>query len=56
MGLHRSSVCLLAAAWLALPVASAGPARAADAQEWVEPMKKVHARFTGQRGTVAQTA
>ena len=28
---------------------AAGVARAGD-DDWVEPMKKVHARFTGQRG------
>ncbi|MGB2821552.1 MAG: GDSL-type esterase/lipase family protein, partial [Phycisphaerae bacterium] len=40
---------LVALAWLfpAAPLAAAEPA-------WVEPMKKVHAKFTGQRGTVAQ--
>ena len=29
-------------------------ASVAAGQDWVEPMKKVHARFTGQAGTVAQ--
>ncbi|MCX5675805.1 MAG: hypothetical protein NTX87_12440 [Planctomycetota bacterium] len=34
--------------------AVAGAAPPADAKYWPEPMKKVHARFTGERGTFAQ--
>jgi lysophospholipase L1-like esterase len=30
------------------------PARAADEADWVEPMKKVHEKFTGTTGTLAQ--
>src|SRR5436309_2735268 len=37
---------------LTAPAARAGEDKAAPA--WVEPMKKVHARFTGTRGTLAQ--
>ena len=42
----------VAVGWALAAGAAAAPARPAD--EWVEPMKAVHAKFTGQRGTVAQ--
>ena len=35
-------------------VGLAGSSAPAGEDDWVGPMKKVHARFTGQRGTVAQ--
>ena len=46
--LIRTSLIVTGVLGLALP----GAAAADD--DWVEPMKKVHVRFTGQRGTVAQ--
>jgi lysophospholipase L1-like esterase len=39
---------------LTLVLAAGGAARAADPPSWVEPMKKVHARFKGTPGTFAQ--
>ena len=49
---------MVAAAWAQSTPASASapadPAAALPPNYWVEPMKQVHARFTGQPGTVAQ--
>lgn len=46
----RAHVC-----WLLALATLAGTARAADAPRyWVEPMRQVHARFTGTPGTFAQ--
>jgi hypothetical protein len=43
------------APWAIALLVLAGPARAADdAKAWVEPMKKVHAKFKGTPGTFAQ--
>ena len=39
--------------WAFVVAGSVAHAAAPD-EGWVEPMKQVHARFTGQRGTVAQ--
>ena len=41
------SLAILAACTARLPAAD-------DAKDWVEPMKKVHAKFTGSKGTFAQ--
>jgi len=40
--------------FLAAVVMSAAALGGQGADDWVKPMKAVHARFTGQRGTVAQ--
>src|SRR5688572_30107270 len=47
--MRRSLFCLLVCTILVLP------ARAGDAEApaWVEPMRKVHARFKGEKGTLA---
>ena len=52
--LRKTWRCLLLV-WVAgmLPVAAWGSDEAAR-PAWVEPMRKVHARFTGQKGTLAQ--
>jgi lysophospholipase L1-like esterase len=45
--------CLLACSLAALAVGGCGEKTDPLAPAWVEPMKKVHARFTGTRGTFA---
>lgn len=46
----RAHIC-----WLLALATLAGTARAADTSpSWVEPMRQVHARFTGTPGTFAQ--
>jgi len=44
-------VCIL---WLALLTSLAPASAQQDAAYWVEPMRKVHARFTGKQGSFAQ--
>ena len=49
------------ALWLTIPAAAVSPAEQATPQRvvaaadtsWIEPMKQVHARFTGTPGTLA---
>src|SRR5438445_8254248 len=51
----RRTMPLLALAALLLPAARAGADPEKEkAPYWVEPMGRVHARFTGRRGTFAQ--
>jgi len=51
----RLTMPLLVLAAVVLPPVRAGADQAKDkAAYWVEPMRKVHARFTGTRGTFAQ--
>lgn len=44
---------LAAGLLLSIPATAGARDREADAKAWVEPMKKVHARFTGKKGTFA---
>jgi hypothetical protein len=46
-----ASVVIAAAAWAPLRAAAEKPK--ADANYWVEPMRKVHAKFSGEKGTFA---
>jgi len=52
-----SSICPLAvsqgAAAPSVSAPASGPTRPSDDRYWVEPMKKVHAKFTGTKGTFA---
>ena len=50
----RAAMCAMAVAVLSASLFAAATKPAAKDNYWVEPMKKVHARFTGQPGTVAQ--
>jgi len=50
----RRTLPLLVLAGLAVAPARAGQAKADQDATWVEPMKQVHARFRGTRGTFAQ--
>src|SRR4051812_5043934 len=50
MNYHTRVRCLLTMAALLFAASAAG----AQAPYWVEPMKKVHAQFKGEKGTCAQ--
>jgi lysophospholipase L1-like esterase len=50
---RRAGIAVLAAASV-FAVFAVQAARAAEAPEWVEPMRKVHARFDGREGSFAQ--
>ncbi len=50
---HRATLCLCAFATLCLCAFATGQSSPPDRTYWVDAMAKVHARFTGQKGTFA---